>query len=630
MAEPNILNNYASFNCLWSMAAVSKGDFNSGAYRKDLTNIVFSSAGRYEGKRVATAYGIPEFFIDNIVMETYVTPTSSAGNTNQIKVDFEIFEPFSMGLFLQSLQVAAKQAGYSSYLDDCPYVLQLDIVGQNTFTEFSTAGQYWFCIRLSKCGWTTDESGSRYKVEAIPYGDQGFNASSNTLQNDIKIVAKGAKEALLGNSNNSFVTMMNEREAQLVKDQKKEFPSKYTVEFVKPDWGGENPFENDGAGGNFDFSAESPGGTENYKRAGEVYNSNGKVQRDKVSINPREKAIQFSKDTALTSIIDGILINTRHARDTASNKIPLDAEGNRVWWRTDIDVKLLEYDKSIKEHAKEYVFRIVPFKIHHSVYLAGESKSQGVNAIRGSIAKKYYYIYTGLNTEVLKFNIEIQNFFFTAVDGNKSEQTGVQANPGVQQSVAGQPDGTRKPVGNVTENEPEGKAPATKPYSRAGNSSIQGGAGRMDTAQKIANEFYVNILNHVGDMINLDLEIVGDPYWLPTAGQPNVHPAGGGSMTNADGTMNYENRDIFVEVIFRTPLDTFGGDGLYKFQDGEEPSPWSGIYRMNKVINTWKDGFFTQKLEGNRMPAQDLQGDGEIAPTVVDKPVPEKNTLYKN
>jgi hypothetical protein len=94
--------------------------------------------------------------------------------------------------------------------------------------------------------------------------------------------------------------------------------------------------------------------------------------------------------------------------------------------------------------------------------------------------------------------------------------------------------------------------------------------------------------------------------------------------------MNYENRDIFVEVIFRTPLDTFGGNGLYKFQDGEEPSPWSGIYRMNKVINTWKDGFFTQKLEGNRMPAQDLQGDGEIVPTVVDKPVPEKNTLYKN
>jgi hypothetical protein len=291
---------------------------------------------------------------------------------------------------------------------------------------------------------------------------------------------------------------------------------------------------------------------------------------------------------------------------------------------------LLEYDKSIKEHAKEYVFRIVPFKIHHSVYLAGESKSQGVNAIRGSVAKRYYYIYTGLNTEVLKFNIEIQNFYFAAIDGNKAEQTGVQVNPGVQQSVAGQPDGTRKPVGNVTESDAENKSPAAKPYTRAGNSAIQGGAGRMDTAQKIANEFYVNILNHVGDMINLDLEIVGDPYWLPTAGQPNVHPTGGGSMTNADGTMNYENRDIFVEVIFRTPLDTFGGNGLYKFQDGEEPSPWSGIYRMNKVINTWKDGFFTQKLEGNRMPAQDLQGDGEIVPTVVDKPVPEKNTLYKN
>ena len=104
MPFANPLNDFALYNCLWTMAAVSPGDFNSAGYRKELTNIVFSSAGRYEGKRSPTAYGVPEYFIDNIEMETFTTPTGSAGNTNQVKITMDIFEPFSMGLFLQSLQ----------------------------------------------------------------------------------------------------------------------------------------------------------------------------------------------------------------------------------------------------------------------------------------------------------------------------------------------------------------------------------------------------------------------------------------------------------------------------------------------------------------------------------------------
>jgi hypothetical protein len=629
MAEQNPLNRFASFNSLWSMAAVSKGDFNSGAYRKELTNIIFSSAGRYDGARVATAYGKPEYFINNVEIETFTTPTSSAGNTNQIKIDFDIFEPFSMGLLLQSCQRAAQLAGYNSYLDDCPYVLRLDIEGQTTTSEFDSVGPFYFCVRLKKVSWTTNEAGSTYRVETFPYSDQGYSQSSNNLNNDMKLIGKGAYEVLVGNQTNSFISMLNDREAQLVAQKKKKIPNKYSVEFPDCDWGGPNPYKDDGDGGNFDFQADSKGGTENYKRAGDVYGPNAKVLREKITINPREKALQLSKDTSLTNCIDSVIVNTRHARKTATGEKPLDEQGNLIWWRTDVDVKLLEDDETTKESAKEYIFRIVPFKVHHSLYLAGGAKSQGVDAIRSAVAKKYYYIYTGLNTEVLKWEIKIENLFFTAVDANSSHDTGTQQNPGPNDSVDGKIETTRGSQGKVNETDPGGTAPQTKPFSRAGKSPVQAGAGRMESAQKIANEFYVNVLNHVGDMINLDLETMGDPYWLPTAGQPNVHPSGGGSMTNSDGTMNYENRDIFIEVIFKTPLDTIGGDGLYKFQDGDLPSPFSGIYRVNKVINYWKDGNFTQKLEGNRMPAQDLAGGGERQPTVLEGTQPPKTTLYK-
>ena len=608
------------------MAAVSPGDFNSAGYRKELTNIVFSSAGRYEGKRSPTAYGVPEYFIDNIEMETFTTPTGSAGNTNQMKITMDIFEPFSMGLFLQSMQVSAKNAGYQSYLDNAPYVLKLDIVGQRTTGDFGELGPWWFCLGLLSVTFTTNEAGTTYKLETYPYGDRAFNGTENNLDNDMKLLGKGAKEAFSTHPTNSFVTMMNEREKLLVKENRKSIVNKYSVEFPPCDWGDPNPFENDLDGGSFEFQPDSKGGTERQGRAGDVYKGN-KILRDKVKINPREKSLQISKDTSLTTLIDAVIINTKQARRSASGRHPLDAEGMILWWRTDIDIKLLDYDETTKERAKEYIFRVVPFKIHHSIFMGPNAKAQGIQVLKESLGKEYYYIYIGLNTEIKTWNIELKNTFYTAVDQNKVEKTGVAANPGVNQSVSGEPVRAEAPTGQLNQDDPENSPSPIRPSKQAGTLPFKAGSGRYDTEQKVANEFYTNVLNHTFDMINLDLETLGDPYWLPEEGQPNYHPSGQGTAVAENGVMNYENKDICISMIFRTPLDTLGGQGIYAFQDGEEKSPFSGIYRVTKVINKWAGGEFTQKLEGFRIPAQEMEGGGDLQPTKLGTQAPAKSSL---
>ena len=626
MPFPNPLNDFALYNCLWTLAAVSPGDFNSAGYRKELTNIVFSSAGRYEGKRSPTAYGVPEYFIDNVEMETFTTPTGSAGNTNQMKITMDIFEPFSMGLFLQSMQVSAKNAGYQSYLDNAPYVLKLDIVGQRTTGDFGELGPWWFCVGLLSVTFTTNEAGTTYKLETYPYGDRAFNGTENNLDNDMKLLGKGAKEAFSTHPTNSFVTMMNEREKLLVKENRKSIANKYSVEFPPCDWGEPNPFENDLDGGGFEFQPDSKGGTERQGRAGDVYEGD-KILRDKVKINPREKSLQISKDTSLTTLIDAVIINTKQARRSASGAHPLDAEGMILWWRTDIDIKLLDYDETTKERAKEYIFRVVPFKIHHSIFMGPNAKAQGIQVLKESVGKEYYYIYTGLNTEIKTWNIELKNTFYTAVDQNKVEKTGVAANPGVNQSVSGEPVRAEAPTGQLNQDDPENSPSPIRPSKQAGTLPFKAGSGRYDTEQKVANEFYTNVLNHTFDMINLDLETLGDPYWLPEEGQPNYHPSGQGTAVAENGVMNYENKDICISMIFRTPLDTLGGQGIYAFQDGEEKSPFSGIYRVTKVINKWAGGEFTQKLEGFRIPAQEMEGGGDLQPTKLGTQAPAKSSL---
>jgi hypothetical protein len=633
MPYDNVLLDFATYNCLWTMAAVTPAELNSGNYRNELDKVIFSSAGRFADERVPTAYGVPEFFVDNVEMQTYVTATAPAGNTSQIKIDFDIFEPFSMGLFLQSCQTASKLAGFNSYLDNCPYVLKLEIKGQRSDGDtFAEVGPWFFVVRLVNITFQVTESGSKYRCETVPFGDQTLNGSSNTIQNEMKLTGKTAKEALVDHPNNSLVIMLKEREKLLVKDQKKGIEDKYTIEFPDCDWGGPNPFAQ-ASTGSFDFQPDTPGGQEKFARRGDVDGANGKIVRGKVTLNPKEKSLQFSQGTSIQAAIDSIILSTKQARDSATGAYPLDSEGMVLWWRIDADIKLLEYDERIKDYAKEFIYRVRPYKIHHSVFMGPEAKARGIENLEQNVTKEYNYIYTGKNVDVLKFNIDIKALFFTAVNPNAEVDSGDQATSSTSEKVPSKPVKTKAPEGKSEETGPEAKAPALKPHLLAGRPQVKGGSSRLDTAQSVANEFHHNVLTKSYEMINLDLDILGDPYWLPEQGMPNYRPPGDGSMLAANGTMNYKNREILVSVKFKTPLDTIGGEGIYAIGGtgtvGEEESPFSGIYRVNTVTSKFSNGQFTQSLTGNRLPAQQVKGDAEVKPATLDTEAPARNKLSR-
>jgi hypothetical protein len=131
----NPLEEFASYTVLWTMACLTPKQFNNpSSYRNspaDLKNIVFSSGGRYDSQRTKTFYGTPEYFVNNFQMNCLIGSNEKSGNSNAIKFSFDIIEPYSMGLLLQSMQVAANDAGYLNYLQNAPYVLRMDIQGYN-------------------------------------------------------------------------------------------------------------------------------------------------------------------------------------------------------------------------------------------------------------------------------------------------------------------------------------------------------------------------------------------------------------------------------------------------------------------------------------------------------------------
>jgi len=225
----NPLHKFASYVPLWSMACLTPKQFNDPtSYRKNpsiwlndsyngktgaktQSSIIFASAGRFGGNRTNTVNGSPEYYIDNFQMHTVVAASEKTGNTNAVSFSFDIYEPYSMGLLLQSMQVAAINAGYASYLDNAPYLLKLEFLGftddGNVFASTDQLARYW-TVKFKKVKFSVNEGGSNYKCECIPYSHQGFSNTLNQSFSDIAIVGDTLKE-LLAAGPRSLVSVLN-------------------------------------------------------------------------------------------------------------------------------------------------------------------------------------------------------------------------------------------------------------------------------------------------------------------------------------------------------------------------------------------------------------------------------------
>jgi len=121
-------------------------------------------------------------------------------------------------------------------------------------------------------------------------------------------------------------------------------------------------------------------------------------------------------------------------------------------------------------------------------------------------------------------------------------------------------------------------------------------------------------LNNNVDLVNLNLEIMGDPYWMVDSGLTNYFspPSGETEQKNEDGTANYEGIDVYIYITFRTPADVNTSTSLYNFSKEEVISPFSGIYKVISCVNIFEDGLFKQTLKCIRMRGQSIDFDESL------------------
>ena len=653
-AKTNVLTGAMSYVPLWTFAALTSEQVNNpDLYRGQpvsSTSVVFSSAGRFDALRINTNFGAPEYYINNIQIDSLIGPNPKTQNAAAHTFKFEVLEPYSMGLFLQSLQAAARNAGHLNYLDNCPYLLRLDFQGWNAAGQSFTVPDLtkYFTVRLVKTEFECNEAGSKYQVECTPFNSAAFGDVINKLYKDINIVGSTVKEALV-TGEKSLVNVINELfKIQQVGDRTVAVPDEIQILFPTPEGGtppppqpestskatmmpgvpsylivntpapsAPAPGDNVISGSDLGFTLEG-GGNNTFLKPGEVVDENGNVNREQVRINPNSRTLMFTQGQAITDVITEVITNSEYVRKGAE-QLKKNSDGTVPWFMLEAQVKFGEFDARRGEYSKIIIFRVVQFNVHSSIFQNPSTAPQGYAVLEKQVRKQYQYIFTGQNEDVIAFKLKFANTFYTAIGGNPMlNKDAVDAGKNTAESEDNPVSAAPINPNGVEAFDAAAGYKTMKPALLDGfGNRIPNASNNNDERRMIAQEFHNAFINSDTDFISVDLEILGDPYFLTDSGMGNYFAQAYDSAETVDGNMNFGGGSVYVHLSLKSVVDVDQSSGLYKFQtageiglttDGSQAtiSPYGGIYRVNRVENSFQDGVFKQRLALLRMSGQSI------------------------
>lgn len=692
--QPNSLDQYASYNYEFTLGCLNAFEVNFPDFtyrrREPFVTVLRSSGGDTRGSRIIyETGGKTEYFIDDVNVESSVTPNGNTRLTNATSLSFTITEPYSMGNFLQALQVAALSSGHKNYIE-APFCLIVQFKGWDDFgrpVNAPNTRRVW-PIKFVDIRFDVTEGGSVYKCKCIPYNEIAFTDQNQGTHTDTQFQGRSVVE-MLQTGAESLTTILNNRELEKVEAGQKEIGNQYVIMFPVADSSESEalltgPENNDGATTASSSSSESAGTrdlTEEQKQQlyesvtgiqnGEVpadfdaelekilgvvvrrseygeqireyaekeENINdigkalmtrtnldggtqpmatpnlsedeeqpGKVNRCQVNRSPDLRSMSASPGKKVQDLIEQTILASEYARNITTAEP--DENGMLPWFRIEAQTYLVpgsEQTDRTGEPARIFVYRVVPYKVHRSNFQSPTQASPGIQNLFRQAAKEYNYIYTGKNKDIIDFDIRYDLAFFTSIQGDVGQLSGNNKQGAASEMAAGNDRNT--PV--VSPGNTEALATHRTKDSIPFFNRIDLGGINLLPENIVAMNFNEALINSPVDLVNVDLTIVGDPYFIADSGMGNYNSPTLGSLLNvlSDGSMNFQQSEVHIVINFRTPID-YGPDGYMEFPGmGSIPvKEFSGLYKVLFCRNEFREGQFTQTLQLIRIREQDITG----------------------
>lgn len=633
-----------------------------------------------------------EFNIDNIEIAGKVLPNEVTGFSTATTFTFTIKEPGGLTL-IDRLIIAARKLGLRNWAK-MPYFLEISFKGYDEngaptriISNSLTNTRWVFRLVVRNVTTSLDTSGTIYNFDAVTFNEYGLNDSLQALMNSVTVKGRTIREIL-----NNYIEEKRKQEINHYGEDR----NLYSIRILPlPRFFGEI----------VGFSNLDIG---NWKITGNPYKNQIRKESTK---DTETKEIVLPKGETIENLIKELFVNTDEGQKilmrnkSGTEKPSADMEEIAYPWievKTSIrEDKPYSHKNNIYNYSVEYI--IVPQINYLGIgskkqleALETQNRSKMVEKIRtiidkGRLRKKYEYIFTGLNTEVLDFNLQF-DYLYKAIlplfDGNatfdvstntvieqeknvarKTYSGDIFADPVLEKEISSQldqlfndpenrnifgfsvPDNQKnKNIPNISRNsqQPETRIrkqtkklfvedillsdtenldfdlPITIDKTVRTDSTSYGKF--IETVNPNKKAFSVAILEQVvsRNLIEIDLTIRGDPYWL---GVPRDVPALNGRLEDWLEIEPDKNKEL---ALYSTGVETL----LLTFKvptgiddDGniilKSKNVFNGIYNVVEVKHSFSRGEFKQTLKCRRIPDIDVN----ILLDELEKPLTEREHL---
>jgi hypothetical protein len=304
------------------------------------------------------------------------------------------------------------------------------------------------------------------------------------------------------------------------------------------------------------------------------------------SIDKNKKTISIIAGQRIYNAIDNIITHSNYISDALKETATQDVETKMIetpvtttfkWFTVNPYVQIAGRDKKLKDWVYDITYQIKPYDVPYirSRLPAKTSKYPGPY-------KKYSYYFTGTNSEVVKYEQQYDNLYYTV--GSISTSTSKE-----------------------NDSNGQGNAPTSNQSSITGDNSSAG----TNRGSVLNNEVRAQLYSP-SDQTHGKITILGDPDYIMTSA--GVKSAAGSKYYNKDGSISSEAGQVFIEMTFNMVVD-YGMDpmtgesldnGLLnvtdKLQfyrtDAPKKAGITGIvYMVTSVESTFSKGSFTQVLD---------------------------------
>jgi hypothetical protein len=575
----NWMSTVDSPQYIWTLFLVDNETFN------DPNSLHGSESAVSAGKAVIVArQGVTtQFSLDNFAMIATVTPGQAHGNSTPGIIQFDIIETLGF-TFLDRIIKAGIGLGKPGNLHEQNFVLKLDFVGRDPLTAASVKypGTFIYPVKLNQIRSTTGPEGTRYNVIAWSLIK---HAQTETVT-DVDVTVKNVttvKEFIDG-----FVTKYNSQQMEMLSpvDQKNGKTPDKQIEI--------NFDESSNVRGikglmNFNLAVKPWGATANADKAGgqaknldnadanditiEAETSIPVAIGNKVQLNTPAFA-EYVKEAQKIGMTPSIVVDSKPV-------YPDNFAGTGTG--ADAYVGPIKIIYTIKIH-QHWAAQNGDKATHRKNF--ADTKFQTEKFKMLPIEKNYTFLYTGLNTEVLNYQIDIESLY-TVVS---VPQAGIYHADKSEQFTPTTPTKITKYLEDVQYD----KMPSNyndytkfinKPYSIGEQQKNE-----TDATDTLNASLAANMAKREYDSYNFSMEIKGDPYWMAGSLQ---------SIVEGADSPDYSKRDALVSFLQYNP----NAEDLLEFQRrGPVDLVSSGIYKLTKIESRFQGGKFTQTLSGFKDP----------------------------